>query len=153
MRTRRRWLRVCSGKFCRGSTRRLRESTQDKREGKSVCSVRSRALAKKDRHVVALDIGSTKTCALIGEMDDEGSVRFAAPGAAESKGWRKGQIVNLDLAVSSIRRAVEEAEALVGVPVESALIGVAGSHVRGVNSRGGITMGARAREVPREDVR
>jgi cell division protein FtsA len=110
-------------------------------------------LTKKDRHIVGLDIGSTKTCALIGELDDDNGVKFAALGAAESKGWRKGQIVNLDLAVSSIRRAVEEAEALVGVPVESATVGIAGSHVRGVNSRGGITLGARPRDVQREDVR
>jgi cell division protein FtsA len=110
-------------------------------------------LTKKERHVVALDIGSTKTCALIGEIDEERGVRFAALGAAESKGWRKGQIVNLDLAVSSIRRAVEEAETIVGVPVESALIGVAGGHVRGVNSRGGITVGGRPRDVQRDDVR
>jgi cell division protein FtsA len=110
-------------------------------------------LNKKDRHIVALDIGSAKTCALIGELEDDGGVKFAALGAAESKGWRKGQIVNLDLAVSSIRRAVEEAETLVGVPVESALIGVAGGHVRGVNSRGGITVGARPRDIQREDVR
>ena len=112
-------------------------------------------MAKKDRHVVALDIGSTKTCALIGEMEEDGLVKFAALGAAESKGWRKGQIVNLDLAVSSIRRAVEEAETLVGVPVESAVTGIAGGHVRGVNSRGGVTVGSgtRARDVQREDVR
>ena len=110
-------------------------------------------MTKKERHVVALDIGSTKTCALIGELEDESGVKFAALGAAESKGWRKGQIVNLDLAVSSIRRAVEEAETIVGVPVESALIGVAGSHVRGVNSRGGITVGARPRDIQREDIR
>jgi len=110
-------------------------------------------LTRKDRHIVALDIGSTKTCALIGELDDDGSVKFSALGAAESKGWRKGQIVNLDLAVSSIRRAVEEAEAIVGVPVESATVGVAGGHVRGVNSRGGITIGTRPRDVQRDDVR
>jgi cell division protein FtsA len=110
-------------------------------------------LTKKERHIVALDIGSAKTCALIGELEDDGSIKFAALGAAESKGWRKGQIVNLDLAVSSIRRAVEEAEAIVGMPVESALIGVAGGHVRGVNSRGGITVGARPRDIQREDVR
>jgi len=110
-------------------------------------------LTKKERHIVALDIGSTKTCALIGEMDDDGGVKFAALGAAESKGWRKGQIVNLDLAVSSIRRAIEEAETIVGVPVESAVIGVAGSHVRGVNSRGGIAVGAKPRDVQRDDVR
>jgi cell division protein FtsA len=110
-------------------------------------------LTRKERHIVALDIGGTKTCALIGEQDDDGGVKFAALGAAESKGWRKGQIVNLDLAVSSIRRAVEEAETIVGVPVESAMIGVAGSHVRGVNSQGGITLGSRPRDVQREDVR
>lgn len=110
-------------------------------------------MTKKERHIVALDIGSAKTCALIGELDDDGGVKFAALGAAESKGWRKGQIVNLDLAVSSIRRAVEEAETIVGVPVESAVIGVAGGHVRGVNSRGGITVGARPRDIQREDVR
>ena len=110
-------------------------------------------MTKKERHIVALDIGSTKTCALIGELGDDGGVKFAALGAAESKGWRKGQIVNLDLAVSSIRRAVEEAETIVGVPVESALIGVAGTHVRGVNSRGGITVGGRPRDIQREDVR
>jgi len=110
-------------------------------------------LTKKERHIVALDIGSTKTCALVGEMDDDGGVKFSALGAAESKGWRKGQIVNLDLAVSSIRRAVEEAETIVGVPVESAVIGVAGGHVRGVNSRGGVTVGAKARDIQRDDVR
>jgi cell division protein FtsA len=110
-------------------------------------------LTKKDRHVVALDIGSTKTCAMTGELEEGGGVKFSALGAAESKGWRKGQIVNLDLAVSSIRRAVEEAETIVGVPVESALIGVAGGHVRGVNSRGGITVGAKPRDVQKDDVR
>ena len=110
-------------------------------------------MTKKERHIVALDIGSTKTCALIGEQDDDGSLKFAAFGAAESKGWRKGQIVNLDLAVSSIRRAVEEAETITGVPVESAMIGVAGAHVRGVNSRGGMTVATRPRDVQRDDVR
>ncbi len=54
-----------------------------------------------------------------------------AMGAAESKGSHKGLIVNLDAAVSSIRRALEEAEGVAGVPVESAIVGVAGSHVRG----------------------
>lgn len=110
-------------------------------------------MTRKERHIVALDIGSTKSCALISEQADDGSVKFAALGAAESKGWRKGQIVNLDLAASSIRRAIEEAEAIVGVPVESAVVGVAGTHVRGVNSRGGITIGAQPRDIQREDVR
>jgi cell division protein FtsA len=109
-------------------------------------------LAKRDKYLVGLDIGSTKTCVLIAEIDDE-QVRFLALGAAESKGLRKGLIVNLDSTVSSIRRAVEEAEGVANVPVESAVIGVAGNHVRGVNSRGGVTLGQRSRDIEREDVR
>jgi cell division protein FtsA len=109
-------------------------------------------LAKKDKYLVGLDIGSTKTCALLAEIENE-QLRFLALGAAESKGLRKGLIVNLDSTVSSIRRAVEEAEGVANVPVESAVIGVAGSHVRGVNSRGGISLGNRARDVERDDVR
>lgn len=108
-------------------------------------------MAKKDKYVVGLDIGSTKTCVLIAEIDDD-QVKFLALGAAESKGLRKGLIVNLDAAVSSIRRAVEEAESVANIPVESAVIGVAGNHVRGVNSRGGISLGPRPRDIEREDV-
>jgi cell division protein FtsA len=109
-------------------------------------------LSKKDKYLVGLDIGSTKTCVLIAELADE-QVKFLALGAAESKGLRKGAIVNLDSTVSSIRRSVEEAEGVSGVPVESALIGVAGSHVRGLNSRAGVALGNRARDIEREDVR
>jgi len=109
-------------------------------------------LAKKDKYLVGLDIGSTKTCVLLAELEDE-QIRFLALGAAESKGLRKGLIVNLDSTVSSIRRAVEEAEGVANVPVESAVIGVAGSHVRGVNSQGGVSLGARPRDIERDDVR
>lgn len=109
-------------------------------------------MAKKDKYLIGLDIGSMKTCALIAEVDDE-QVKFLALGAAESKGLRKGLIVNLDSTVSSIRRAVEEAEGVANVPVESAVIGVAGGHVRGVNSRGGVSIGHRARDIERDDVR
>ena len=109
-------------------------------------------MAKKDKYLVGLDIGSTKTSVLIAEIENE-QVKFLALGAAESKGLRKGLIVNLDSAVSSIRRAAEEAEGVANVPVESALIGVAGGHVRGVNSRGGVTLGHRPRDIEREDVR
>lgn len=109
-------------------------------------------MAKKERYIVGLDIGSAKTCAMMGELDEDG-IKFVAIGATESKGLRKGLIVNLDATVSSIRRAVEEAEGVSGVPVESAIIGVAGSHVRGINSRGGVTLGNRARDIERDDVR
>lgn len=109
-------------------------------------------MAKQEKYLVGLDIGSTKTCVIIGEITDD-APKFLGLGAAESKGLRKGLIVNLDAAVSSIRRAVDEAESAAGVPVESVVLGVAGSHIRGVNSRGGISMGARQRDVSRDDVR
>ncbi len=109
-------------------------------------------MSKKDKYLVGLDIGSTKTCVLLAELENE-QVKFLALGAAESKGLRKGLIVNLDSTVSSIRRAVEEAEGVANVPVESAYIGVAGGHVRGVNSRGGVPLGPRPRDIERDDLK
>jgi len=108
-------------------------------------------LAKKEKYLVSLDVGSTKTCAIISELNDTGA-RFVAMGAAESKGLRKGLIVNIGAAATSVRRAIEEAESVAGVPVERVIAGVAGSHVRGVNSRGGITLGHRPRDINRDDV-
>jgi cell division protein FtsA len=108
-------------------------------------------LGKKDRYIAGLDIGSSKTCLLLAEPEEE-RVKFLALGAAESKGMRKGAIVNLDAAVGAIRQAVEEAEAAAGVPVEAVLVGVAGTHVKGVNSRGGVSLGSRPRDVTRDDV-
>jgi cell division protein FtsA len=109
-------------------------------------------VGKKERYLAALDIGSSKTCALIADIEN-GSSRFLGMGAAESKGSRKGLIVNLDAAVSSIRRALEEAESVANVPVEFAVVGIAGNHVRGVNSRGGISLGSRPRDIEKEHVR
>ncbi len=109
-------------------------------------------MVKKDKYLVGLDIGSTKTCVLLAEYEND-QVKFLALGAAESKGLRKGLIVNLDSTVSSIRRAVEEAESVANIPVESAVIGVAGSHVRGVNSRGGVPLGPRPRDIERDDLK
>jgi len=109
-------------------------------------------LSKKDRYIAGLDIGSAKTCVLIAEWDGQ-QPRFVSLGGAESKGLRRGVIVNLEATVSSIRRAVEEAESVAGVPVEAVLLGVAGGHVHGVNSRGGVSLGPRRRDIEREDVR
>src|SRR5271167_1554384 len=88
---------------------------------------RSGGLTKKDKYLVALDVGSSKTCAIIGEVDETG-VKFVSMGAAESKGLRKGLIANIGATATSVRRAIEEAESVAGVPVERAIAGVAGSH-------------------------
>src|SRR5437879_558341 len=102
--------------------------------------------------LTAIDVGSAKTCVLVAEISDAG-LRYRGHGVAESRGSRKGIIVDLDKAVASIQRAVEEAEDAAGAPIEHALLGVAGSHVRGVNSHGGVSFGTRPREITRDEIR
>jgi cell division protein FtsA len=102
--------------------------------------------------LAVIDVGSAKTCALVAETTDNG-LRYRGHGVAESRGSRKGVIVDLDKAVSSIQKAVETAEDVAGAPIEHALVGVAGSHVRGLNSHGGITFGTRPREIAKEEIR
>ena len=102
--------------------------------------------------VTAIDVGSAKTCVLVSEITDNG-LRYRGHGVGESRGSRKGIIVDLDKAVTSIQKVVERAEDVSGIPIERALLGVAGSHVRGVNSHGGLSFGNRAREIAREEIR
>jgi len=108
-------------------------------------------LADKDRYIFGLDLGTTKTCALACRRSEEGRLEVAGFGAAESRGWRKGVIVNLDSAVLAIKKAVEAAEAEAKVSFEWAFLGVGGGHVKGVNSRGALTLGSHSREVTLED--
>jgi len=113
-------------------------------------------LGRKDHYIVGIDVGSSKTCALVCQPNESGKLEVAGFGVAESKGWRKGVIVNLDLTVLALKKAVEAAEALAGVPVDSAYVGVAGAHVKGVNAQGALPLGkppAASREITREDVR
>ncbi len=102
--------------------------------------------------LTAIDLGSAKTCALVAEITQEG-LRYRGHGLSESRGCRKGLIVDLEKAVTGVQKAVEDAERLVEAPIERAVVGIAGPHVRGVNSQGGIQLGSRAREITREDVR
>src|SRR5208337_3224274 len=102
--------------------------------------------------LTAIDVGSAKTCVLVAEVTSNG-LRYRGHGVAESRGSRKGIIVELDKAVASIQRAVEQAEDACGFSIEHALLGVSGAHVRGVNSQGGLSFGTRAREIAREEIR
>ena len=102
--------------------------------------------------LAVIDIGSAKTCVMVAEVN-EYALRYRGHGIADSRGMRKGVIADLDKAVDSIKKAVEEAENVAQAPVEHALVGIAGSHIRGVNSHGGITLGGRSREISRDDVR
>jgi cell division protein FtsA len=102
--------------------------------------------------VTVLDAGSAKTVALICDVSDTG-LRYRGHGVVESRGSRKGNIVELDKAVQSIQKAVEEAERIAECPVGNAVVGVGGAHIKGLTSRGGVTLGSRAREVERDDIR
>src|SRR5271157_1240886 len=102
--------------------------------------------------LTAIDVGSAKTCVLVAEISDSG-LRYRGHGVSESRGSRKGVIVDLEKAVASIQKAVEQAEDVCGAPIEHGLLGVYGSHVRGMNSHGGLSLGTRAREIARDEIR
>src|ERR1700680_2878961 len=102
--------------------------------------------------ITAIDVGSAKTAVLVAERSDHG-LRYRGHGIIESRGLRKGVITELDKAVSSIQKAVEHAEDVAGIPIEHALVGMAGAHIRGMNSHGGIAFGAGAREIGRGEIR
>jgi cell division protein FtsA len=104
------------------------------------------------RLLTAIDVGSAKTCVLVAETTD-GGLRYRGHGVSESRGSRKGVIVDLEKAVGSIQKAVEQAEDVVGAPIEHALLGIAGAHVRGVNGHGGVSFGTRPREITRDEIR
>ncbi len=106
----------------------------------------------KEKLIAALDAGSAGTRVLIGEVTEAG-LRYRGHGSCESRGWRKGVIVDLEKATKSIQRAVELAEISAATEVERAIVGVGGPHLRGVNSRGGIALGSRPRDINREDIR
>jgi len=102
--------------------------------------------------LTAIDVGSAKTCALMAEITDVG-IRYRGHGVADSRGSRKGVIVELDKAVASIQKAVEAAEDIAGAPVEHAIIGIGGAHIRGINTHGGISLGTRPREIGRDEIK
>ncbi len=102
--------------------------------------------------LTAIDVGSAKTTALIAEVTDAG-LRYRGHGVAESRGSRKGVIVELDKAVASIQESAEAAENIAGAPIERAILGIGGAHIRGVNSHGGITLGTRPREIGRDEIK
>ena len=102
--------------------------------------------------ITVLDAGSQKSCVLVAEVQD-GVLRYRGHGIERSKGMRKGLIAELGPAADSINKAAITAEKLTRNSIETVVVGVGGTHVRGINSRGGIAMGSRMREITREEVR
>lgn len=99
--------------------------------------------------LVALDIGTTKVCALIGELD-RGTANVIGIGTSPSDGLRKGVVIDIDRTVRAIATAVENAERMSGYKVRSALVGISGNHISSQNSRGMVAISGR-RDIGRDD--
>ncbi len=104
------------------------------------------------RTYVGLDIGTTKTAAVIAEPDERGTLKVIGVGHAPSAGIRRGVVVDLESTVRSIRTAVAEAERMSGEPVRQVTAGIAGEHVRSINSRGVIAVSRGGTEIGPDDV-
>ena len=102
--------------------------------------------------LVGIDVGTTKVCALIGEVGRDGRLTIMGHGTVPASGLKKGVVVNIDQTVRSIADAVERAERLSGWKIDRAFVGVGGQHVESLNSTGQVAVTAHHREVTREDV-
>lgn len=100
--------------------------------------------------IVGLDIGTSKVVAIVGELKADGSLNIVGIGSHRSRGLKKGTVVNIESTVESIQRAVEEAELMAGCRIHSVYAGIAGSHIRSMNSHGIVAI--RDREVTRADI-
>jgi cell division protein FtsA len=108
--------------------------------------------ARQENLITVVDAGSSKICVLVAELQD-GVLRYRGHGIEVARGMRKGLIAELGLAAEAINKAALAAERMARGSIETAVVGIGGTHVRGVNSRGGISMGSRMREITREEVR
>jgi len=100
--------------------------------------------------IVGLDIGTSKVLAIVGEVNPAGGVEIIGVGHHPSRGMKKGVVVNIESTVQSIQRAVEEAELMAGCQIQSVFAGIAGSHIRSINSHG--TVAIKDKEVGPGDV-
>src|SRR3989441_6089389 len=108
--------------------------------------------AKTPDLAVGLDVGTTKICAIVAEPAARGVLNIIGVGTAPSRGLRRGIVVNIDSTVEAIKTAVAEAEQMAGVEVSGVYAGVAGGHIRGVNSRGAVPITGKHHEGSEADV-
>jgi len=106
----------------------------------------------KNGYIVGFDIGTKKVTAIISEITEDNKIEIIGIGSSESRGLRKGVVVNLDATVDAINKAQEEAELMAGVEIDSGFIGISGAHIKSFNSRGVIAVSSKNREISREDI-
>ena len=107
---------------------------------------------KNKRIVTGLDIGTTKICAIIAEVKDENNIEIIGIGLSPSKGLRKGIVVDIDKTSRAIKTAVEKAERMAGFEIDSAFVGIAGSHITSINSHGVVAVTGEEKEISNNDI-
>ncbi len=109
-------------------------------------------MPKPDPYIAAVDVGSSKIGVLIGQCSEDGGLEIVGKGMAPNRGSRKGNVVNVEATVEALKQAAEEAEVMAGVELSRAYVGVAGSDIRSVNSRGMVSVARGDREITRQDI-
>lgn len=110
-------------------------------------------MAKQEKYIVGLDVGTSKICVVVGEIKSDDTIDVIGIGSSKSQGLRKGVVVSLDKTVEGIRKAVEEAELMAGIEIGKVFIGISGHHIKGFNSRGVIGISAKQPEIFRDDIK
>lgn len=105
-----------------------------------------------DNILVGLDIGTTKVCAVIGEINENGQLEIIGVGTSPSHGLRRGVVINIESTLKSVTQAIEAAEMMSGREVFSVVTGIAGGHIEGINSRGVVAVTGKGREITQDDV-
>ncbi len=105
-----------------------------------------------ERTIVGIDVGSSKVCTLVGEVGDDGETRVIGVGQVVSRGIRKGVVINVADATASITASVEAAERMSGYKIERAYVGLSGTHISSLNSRGVVGISRREDGITVEDV-
>ena len=105
-----------------------------------------------ERVIVGIDVGTTKICVLVGELDRDGKLNIVGVGTCPSQGLRRGVVVNIEETVTSIAAALDRAERLSGKKITSAYVGIAGSHIESENSKGFVAISPSHRDIVQNDI-
>ncbi len=105
-----------------------------------------------ERVIVGIDVGTTKICVLVGELDRDGKMNIVGVGTCPSQGLRRGVVVNIEETVTSIAAALDRAERLSGKKIITAYVGIAGSHIASENSKGFVAISPSHRDIVQNDI-
>ncbi|QBD81195.1 cell division protein FtsA [Ktedonosporobacter rubrisoli] len=105
-----------------------------------------------ERVIVGIDVGTTKICVLVGELDRDGKLNIVGVGTCPSQGLRRGVVVNIEETVTSIAAALDRAERLSGKKIVTAYVGIAGSHIESDNSKGFVAISPSHRDIVQNDI-